>query len=94
MTKITQLEQFTEIASGHFGSGWAWLVKDKDGKLKVIGTHDAANPLTDGLTPILTCDVWGKYQFILFVRFQCFRMELKSSNFVNHLLDFNYFKIK
>ncbi|MFK7989293.1 MAG: superoxide dismutase [Sandaracinaceae bacterium] len=48
---------FTKAAGGHFGSGWAWLVKDGD-KLQVIDTHDAGNPLTMGLTPILTCDVW------------------------------------
>lgn len=43
---------------GHFGSGWAWLVK-KDGKLAVVGSHDAGNPLRDGSGfPILNCDVW------------------------------------
>eukprot|EP00003_Mantamonas_plastica_P032987 TRINITY_DN921_c0_g2_i1.p1 TRINITY_DN921_c0_g2~~TRINITY_DN921_c0_g2_i1.p1 ORF type:complete len:198 (-),score=49.31 TRINITY_DN921_c0_g2_i1:285-878(-) len=45
-------------AAGHFGSGWAWLCKDKDGKLVITDTADAGNPLTEGLTPILTCDVW------------------------------------
>lgn len=41
---------------GHFGSGWAWLVK-KDGKLAVVGTHDAGNPLRDGTGfPILNCE--------------------------------------
>ena len=48
---------FTKAAGGHFGSGWAWLVKDGD-KLQVVDTHDAGNPLTEGKTPILTCDVW------------------------------------
>ena len=38
--------QFSAAAGGHFGSGWAWLVKDGD-KLAVVGTHDAGNPLTD-----------------------------------------------
>eukprot|EP00672_Neobodo_designis_P020689 CAMPEP_0174853044 /NCGR_PEP_ID=MMETSP1114-20130205/27333_1 /TAXON_ID=312471 /ORGANISM="Neobodo designis, Strain CCAP 1951/1" /LENGTH=192 /DNA_ID=CAMNT_0016087665 /DNA_START=32 /DNA_END=610 /DNA_ORIENTATION=+ len=56
-------EEFTAAAVGHFGSGWAWLVKDGD-KLKVVQTHDAGNPLTDGMTPILTCDVWEHAYYI------------------------------
>ena len=51
-------EAFDAAAGSHFGSGWAWLVKDGSGALKVVDTHDAGNPLTDGLTPLLTCDVW------------------------------------
>ena len=51
-------EAFTKEAGTHFGSGWAWLVKDADGKLGVISTHDAGCPLAEGLTPLLTCDVW------------------------------------
>jgi superoxide dismutase, Fe-Mn family len=49
---------FKEAAVTQFGSGWAWLVLDKDRKLKIVKTGNAANPMTDGLTPILTCDVW------------------------------------
>jgi len=51
-------EEFTAAATGHFGSGWAWLVKDKDGSVKVVSSHDAGNPMRDGATPLLTCDVW------------------------------------
>jgi len=51
-------EKFNAAAGGHFGSGWAWLVKDGSGNLAIVDTHDAGNPLTDGKTPILTCDVW------------------------------------
>ncbi|PBJ76687.1 iron superoxide dismutase [Trypanosoma cruzi cruzi] len=41
-------EEFTNVAVGHFGSGWAWLVKDTNsGKLKVYQTHDAGCPLTE-----------------------------------------------
>lgn len=50
--------RFAEVASGQFGSGWAWLVLDADGRLKVESTPDADNPLTRDLTPILTLDVW------------------------------------
>ena len=51
-------EAFTNEAATHFGSGWAWLVKNGAGKLEIVSTHDAGCPLTDGKTPILTCDVW------------------------------------
>lgn len=50
-------KKFEAAAGNHFGSGWAWLVKDGD-KLDVVDTHDAGNPLTQGKTPILVCDVW------------------------------------
>jgi len=57
-------EKFTAEAAGHFGSGWAWLVKDADGKLSITSTHDAGNPMTDGLTPIITCDVWEHAYYV------------------------------
>ncbi|MCA9527222.1 MAG: superoxide dismutase [Fe], partial [Myxococcales bacterium] len=50
--------QFSDAAGGQFGSGWAWLVKDASGALKIVTTANAGCPLTDGLTPLLTCDVW------------------------------------
>eukprot|EP00760_Papus_ankaliazontas_P015472 PhM_4_TR16534/c0_g1_i1/m.96725/K04564/SOD2; superoxide dismutase, Fe-Mn family len=59
-------EVFTAAAVGHFGSGWAWLVQDTAGKLQVVQTHDAGCPLTDGQTPILTCDVWEHAYYIDF----------------------------
>lgn len=56
--------QFSAAAAGHFGSGWAWLVK-KEGKLAIVSTHDASNPLKEGLgTPILTCDVWEHAYYV------------------------------
>ena len=52
-------QEFSDVAGGHFGSGWAWLVKSDEGKLAVVGSHDAANPLTAKKgKPLLTCDVW------------------------------------
>ena len=57
-------ELFTESANTHFGSGWAWLVKDKNGKLEVISTVNACNPLTAGKKPLLTCDVWEHAYYI------------------------------
>ncbi len=51
-------EAFSNSAATLFGSGWAWLVKTKEGKLDIVQTSNAGCPLTDGLTPLLTCDVW------------------------------------
>ena len=50
-------QRFLECATGHFGSGWAWLVAE-DGKLNIVATHDADSPLTTDAYPLLTCDVW------------------------------------
>jgi superoxide dismutase, Fe-Mn family len=57
-------EQFTKAAVGTFGSGWAWLVKKSDGTLAVVSTSNAGNPLTNGETPLLTCDVWEHAYYI------------------------------
>lgn len=51
-------KEFNTASTGLFGSGWAWLVKDKDGKLSIVKESNAGNPLTKDLTPILTFDVW------------------------------------
>ena len=49
--------EFAKAATGQFGSGWAWLVKDGD-KLAVVKTGNADNPLVHGQKPLLTVDVW------------------------------------
>lgn len=50
--------EFAEIAGGQFGSGWAWLVADRNGQLRVLSTPNAQTPLADGYQPLLTLDVW------------------------------------
>lgn len=50
-------EKFIDAAVDQFGSGWAWLVADK-GKLTIVTTHDADNPLTTASHALWTCDVW------------------------------------
>jgi len=57
-------EAFTNAGLTQFGSGWAWLVKKKDGKLEVVKTSNAGNPMTEGKTLILTCDVWEHAYYI------------------------------
>lgn len=47
-----------DAGAKRFGSGWAWLVLDKSGKLSVTSTANQDNPMTDGLYPVLGNDVW------------------------------------
>lgn len=51
-------EQFTQAALGRFGSGWAWLSREQDGKLIVESTPNQDSPVMSGRTPILGLDVW------------------------------------
>jgi Fe-Mn family superoxide dismutase len=51
-------DAFGKAATTRFGSGWAWLVLGKDGKLAVTSTPNQDSPIMDGLTPILGLDVW------------------------------------
>jgi superoxide dismutase, Fe-Mn family len=50
--------EFEQAAKTQFGSGWAFLVVDPSGKLKVVKKPNQNSPLTDGDTPILALDVW------------------------------------
>jgi len=51
-------ETFEKAGLGRFGSGWAWLVLGKDGKLAVTSTPNQDTPLMDGIKPLLGVDVW------------------------------------
>ncbi|MEI0739614.1 superoxide dismutase [Paenibacillus sp. JTLBN-2024] len=51
-------EDFAKAAAGRFGSGWAWLVVGKDGKLAITSTPNQDNPIMEGQTPVLGLDVW------------------------------------
>lgn len=51
-------EKFTAAAMGRFGSGWAWLVVNKEGKLEVTSTANQDTPISEGKQPILGLDVW------------------------------------
>jgi Fe-Mn family superoxide dismutase len=56
---LAQLQEaFSKVGLGQFGSGWAWLATGPDGKLEVLSTSNAGNPLQQGKTPLLGCDVW------------------------------------
>lgn len=57
-------ERFARTAHGKFGSGWVWLARNGEATLVVEATDDADNPLSEGHTPLLTCDVWEHAYYI------------------------------
>ena len=59
-------KQFTAAGMGRFGSGWAWLVLDASGKLKVTKTLNADLPMAHGETALLTMDVWEHAYYLDF----------------------------
>ncbi len=72
------LTELTEAAKTQFGSGWAWLVLDGN-KLKVMKTPNAETPLTMGVTPLLTIDVWEHAYYLDF--------QNKRPDYVTNVLD-------
>lgn len=57
-------EKFTAAAVTLFGSGWAWLASDNDGKLHILQEPNAGNPVTKGLKPLMTMDVWEHAYYV------------------------------
>lgn len=51
-------EDFGKAATTRFGSGWAWLIINKDGELQIVSTPNQDNPISDGNIPVLGLDVW------------------------------------
>jgi superoxide dismutase, Fe-Mn family len=51
-------DKFSTATVARFGSGWGWLSLDKEGELVIHSTANQDSPLSEGLTPLLTCDVW------------------------------------
>ena len=59
-------EAFTAAGVGQFGSGWCWLVQNKDGSLEITKTENGVNPICFGQTALLGCDVWEHSYYIDF----------------------------
>ena len=57
-------EQFNATAKTVFGSGWAWLVVDKQGQLKIVPTANQDSPISQGLIPVLGLDVWEHAYYV------------------------------
>lgn len=73
-------EEFATAATTQFGSGWAWLAEDEEsGKLKVIKTANADTPISHGLKPLLTVDVWEHAYYLDY--------QNRRPDFVNAFLD-------
>jgi len=71
-------KEFAAAAVSQFGSGWAWLILE-DGKLKVVKTGNADNPLTTGKKPLLTIDVWEHAYYLDY--------QNRRPDYVNAVLD-------
>ncbi len=76
-------EEFTAAGVGQFGSGWAWLVVDTDGTLKVTKTENGVNPLCFGQTALLGCDVWEHSYYIDFRN----KRPVYLTNFLDNLVN-------
>ena len=71
-------KELASVAVSQFGSGWAWLVLDGD-KLKVVKTANADDPLTTGLKPVITVDVWEHAYYLDY--------QNRRADYVNAVLD-------
>ena len=56
--------KFNDMAVNNFGSSWTWLGKKADGSLDIVNTSNAGTPITEGLTPLITVDLWEHAYYI------------------------------
>ena len=57
-------EEFVAAGTSLFGSGWVWLVCDRNGELSIVAKPNAGNPITENHTPLMTFDVWEHAYYI------------------------------
>jgi Fe-Mn family superoxide dismutase len=79
------VKAFSDAALTQFGSGWAWLVKQGN-KLAVIKTSNAETPLTMGMTPLLTIDVW---EHAYYLDYQNRRADYVQA-IIDHLINWDF----
>ncbi len=78
--------RIAEAATDQFGSGWAWLVQDSRGKLRVESSANAENPLQNGFVPLLALDVW---EHAYYLDYQSER-DRYVRGFLDHLVDWEF----
>lgn len=78
-------QAFLDAAAGQFGSGWVWLVSDKDG-LKVIRTSNADTPVAHNQKALLVCDVW---EHAYYLDYQNRRKDYVEA-FLDHLANWEF----
>ncbi len=78
--------RIAEAATDQFGSGWAWLVQDSRGKLRVETSANAENPLQNGFVPLLALDVW---EHAYYLDYQSER-DRYVRGFLDHLVDWEF----
>ncbi len=78
-------KQFESVAVSHFGSGWIWLVKEKN-QLKIVSAHDADNPLIHHQQPLIACDIW---EHAYYLDYQNKRAEYVKV-FLTHLVNWDF----
>ena len=59
-------EKFQAAGASRFGSGWAWLVVNKEGKLEITSTPNQDSPIMEGLKPVIGIDVWEHSYYLLY----------------------------
>ena len=79
------VSKFKAAALGQFGSGWAWLASN-GGKLEILTTGNAGCPLSEGKTPLLTCDVWEHAYYIDFRNARAKYLDV----FFDHLVNWDF----
>jgi Fe-Mn family superoxide dismutase len=75
--------KFCAAGAGQFGSGWCWLVSDKDGSLKITKTENGVNPICFGQKTLLGCDVWEHSYYIDFRN----KRPVYLTNFLDNLVN-------
>lgn len=76
--------EFKKAALSRFGSGWAWLIKNEDGKLEITSTPNQDNPVSEGKNPLLGLDVW---EHAYYLKYQNRRADYVDSWF--NVVDWN-----
>ena len=76
---------FKKAALGQFGSGWTWLVRSADG-LDIVSTGNADTPLVDGVTPLLTLDVWEHAYYLDYQN----KRDAYIDAFLNELINWDF----